>query len=58
MVDEIDKVWDHAEIVVVGNGDPEFKDAVSRAKPEQTIIGFIRIQPTLRSKVGYQGLCW
>ena len=58
IVDDIAKVWDHAEIIVVGNADPEFKDAVNRATPGQTVVDFVRIQPSLRSAENYQGLCW
>lgn len=58
IVDDIGKVWDHAEIIVVGNADPEFKDAANRAKPEQQVVDFVRIEPTLRSAQNYQGLCW
>jgi GDP-mannose 6-dehydrogenase len=58
IVDDITTLWDHAEIIVVGNADPEFKDAAMRAKPEQTVVDFVRIQPSLRSAENYQGLCW
>jgi GDP-mannose 6-dehydrogenase len=55
----VDDVIDHAEVIVVGNGSAEFSDAVTRCRPDQTVIDLVRI-PLDFSKVQarYDGICW
>ncbi len=57
MVDSIDRVLEHAEVVVIGNGDPEFKTVPDRLKPEQVVVDLVRIGDA-RTRVGYDGICW
>jgi GDP-mannose 6-dehydrogenase len=59
MVDSIDQVSDHADVLVVGNSDPRFETAVKRARSDQTVIDFVRIDNSARTNGGsYVGLCW
>jgi GDP-mannose 6-dehydrogenase len=58
MEDSIDKVLAHAGTIVIGNGDPEFKDVPARLRPEQRIVDLVRIDPALTSSAAYDGICW
>ena len=59
LCDSIDQLIDRSEVVVIGNGSPEFSDAVTRCRPDQTVIDLVRI-PLDFSKVAaqYDGICW
>ncbi len=57
MVDSLDKVLEHAEIIVIGNGDTEFKNILNRINEKQVVIDFVRISD-LSSNDRYHGICW
>jgi GDP-mannose 6-dehydrogenase len=57
MVDSIDAVLEHAETVVIGNKDPDFRCLTTRVRPGQSIVDFVRISDQ-RSSDGYDGICW
>jgi GDP-mannose 6-dehydrogenase len=59
LCESIDDVIDTSEVVVIGNGSPEFSDAVTRCRPDQIVIDLVRI-PLDFSKVAaqYDGICW
>ena len=59
LCDSIDEVIDTSEVVVVGNGAPEFADAATRCRPDQLIVDLVRL-PLDFSKVQahYDGICW
>jgi GDP-mannose 6-dehydrogenase len=59
LCESLDDVIDRSEVIVVGNGSPEFSEAVTRCRPDQTVIDLVRI-PLDFSKVQarYDGLCW
>jgi GDP-mannose 6-dehydrogenase len=54
-----DDVIEKSEVIVVGNGSAEFSEAVTRCRPDQTVIDLVRI-PLDFSKVHarYDGICW
>src|SRR5918996_308583 len=57
--ESIDQVIDESEVIVIGNGSPEFTEAVQRCRPEQVIVDLVRI-PLDFSQVEaqYDGICW
>ena len=58
MVDGIDAVLDHAQTVVIGNKDPDFRSVSERLRDGQVLVDFVRITDG-RSKNGkYDGICW
>jgi GDP-mannose 6-dehydrogenase len=57
MVDSIDAVLQHAEIIVVGNKAPEFSAVPERLRTGQFLVDFARIAKD-GSKEGYEGICW
>ncbi len=59
LVDDLDDIYNHAEVIVVGNSDPRFKDVMDRRKPEQSVVDLVRITSgRQRSNAVYEGLCW
>jgi GDP-mannose 6-dehydrogenase len=58
MVGDIDAVLNHAQTIVIGNKDPEFKQVPERLHEGQRLVDFVRIIGG-RSKNGkYDGICW
>lgn len=58
MESDIDAVLRHAEVLVIGNGAPEFREAIERLNPGTEVVDFVRIGPE-RSRAGeYDGICW
>jgi len=58
MVDSIDDVLSHADTVVIGNGDPEFADIMSRLSENQVVVDLVRIVPDQIQGDNYDGICW
>ena len=59
LCETVDEVIDASDVIVVGNAAPEFSDAVTRCRPEQTVIDLVRL-PVDRTAVAakYEGICW
>ena len=59
LCESIDELIDASEFIVVGNGAPEFTEALTRCRPDQTIIDLVRL-PLDFSKLQarYDGICW
>jgi GDP-mannose 6-dehydrogenase len=58
MVDSVDAVLAHADVVVIGNGSGEFKDVPQRVKAGQHVIDLVRIVDPSNAGKGYEGICW
>jgi GDP-mannose 6-dehydrogenase len=58
MVDDIDAVLAHAQTIVVGNNDPEFRTVLSRLRDEQHLVDFVRITAGRSENGKYAGFCW
>ncbi|MGE5294763.1 MAG: nucleotide sugar dehydrogenase [Solirubrobacterales bacterium] len=58
MVESVDEVLDHAEVVIVGNQAPEFSDIMNRVRPDQTVVDLVRIAPLTTQEGKYYGICW
>lgn len=58
MVDTIDEVLDHAEVVVIGNGDAAFRQVPDRLRDEQILVDFVRIADRASDGHTYDGICW
>jgi len=57
--ESIDQVIEESDVIVIGNGSPEFSAAIERCRPHQVVIDLVRI-PLDFSKVQaqYDGICW
>lgn len=58
MVDSIDKILDHSEVIVIGNNSKEFLDIFPRLKKEQHVIDLVRIADKVETEAHYEGICW
>jgi GDP-mannose 6-dehydrogenase len=59
LCDTIDQVVAGSDVLVVGNPDPEFADAVTRCTKNQIVIDLVRLPivgPMLEAD--YRGICW
>ncbi|MGH0028542.1 MAG: nucleotide sugar dehydrogenase [Myxococcota bacterium] len=58
MRDGIDEVIDHAELLVIGNKGPEFKEALAGLREDQIVLDLVRVSETPPDHPGYGGICW
>ncbi len=58
MVDCIDAVLDHAQTVVIGNKDPDFRSVPGRLREDQVLVDFVRITNGKSHNGKYDGICW
>lgn len=55
----LQEVIDFAEVLVIGNNDPEFAGILERRRPEQIIIDLVRIASDHgAAQPNYKGICW
>jgi len=59
LCESIGDVVTRSEVIVIGNGAPEFSDAVALCQPDQIVIDLVRIPLDFgRVRAQYDGLCW
>lgn len=58
LVAEVEDVLEHAEVIVIGNNAPEFREALQRARPDQYIVDLVRLTDEQIPLDNYQGICW
>jgi GDP-mannose 6-dehydrogenase len=58
MMNDIDAVLSHAQTVVIGNNDPDFKTVPERLHEGQVLVDFVRITSRRSEKGKYDGICW
>lgn len=58
MVSDIDGVLNHAQTVVIGNKDPDFKGVPERLHEGQLLVDFVRITEGRNTNGNYDGICW
>lgn len=58
MVKDIDAVLEHAQTVVIGNKDPEFKSIPAKLRHDQQLIDLVRISAQRSGSGNYSGICW
>jgi GDP-mannose 6-dehydrogenase len=57
--DTIDEVLDKSDVIVVGNGSAEFAHALTKTRPDQTVIDLIRVKANRQEiPAEYTGICW
>jgi len=55
----LDEVIDFAEVLVIGNNDPEFAGILERRRPDQIVVDLVRIlSANGASPPNYKGICW
>lgn len=58
MVDNMQEVLSHAQTLVIGNNDSEFRNTLKQVKDGQMIVDLVRIADTVSDEVLYDGICW
>ncbi|HET6630821.1 MAG TPA: UDP-glucose/GDP-mannose dehydrogenase family protein [Woeseiaceae bacterium] len=58
MVDDIAAAIDGADVVVIGNGDPEFGRITGRLKAGQHVVDLVRTDLAGSADGSYDGICW
>jgi GDP-mannose 6-dehydrogenase len=57
--DSIDEVLDKSDVIVVGNGAPEFGEVLTRTRDDHIILDLVRVKtPRDQMKGDYRGICW
>ena len=57
IVSHLEDVLNHAQTLVIGNKDDEFKEVLKLAREDQAIVDFVRISDQASNKI-YEGICW
>ena len=58
MVGDVDAVLNHAQTVVIGNKDPDFKVVPARLREGQFLVDFVRVIEGSTRNGNYDGICW
>jgi GDP-mannose 6-dehydrogenase len=59
MAESLDDLYAHSEVIVVGNKTPDFIGvADQQVRAGKEVIDLVRINATVTSHAGYQGICW
>ena len=59
MVDSMDAVLEHAEVVVIGNKSKEFGEVLKNKDSQVKVLDYVRILADLEEiESDYEGLCW
>lgn len=58
LVESLDQALSHGEIIVIGNGDPEFRNIASRIRPDQFVVDLVRIRDFNSLNGQYDGIGW
>jgi GDP-mannose 6-dehydrogenase len=58
MVDDLEAILDHAEVIVVGNSSPEFGEVLQARRPGQQVIDLVRMGAATGVLDDYEGIAW
>jgi len=59
MVGNISEVFDHAEVLIIGNQSKEFSGHILKNEKPVMIIDFVKLfNPPRDFPMDYEGLCW
>lgn len=58
LTNTMQEVIDHADVVVVANNTPEFRQVLDRRQTGQRVVDLARIVPTRIDADWYEGICW
>ena len=56
--EDIEDVINNSDVLVIGNNSEEFKNILTKVRPDQIVIDFVRVDKDLVSKDNYIGICW
>jgi GDP-mannose 6-dehydrogenase len=60
LCDSVEQTIDGSDVIVVGNGSPEFAEALKATRPDQIVIDLFRVRGLQRHDIParYSGICW
>jgi GDP-mannose 6-dehydrogenase len=59
LTESVDQVIDQSDVIVVGNGSPEFAEALRRTRSDQIVIDLFRVNVERDAiPAAYTGICW
>ena len=58
MESNIDALIERSEVIVVGNSYPEVEERIRNSVSNRRVVDLTRIDPSMVSAEGYQGICW
>jgi GDP-mannose 6-dehydrogenase len=58
MKDTVNAVLTHGDVVIIGNGSPEFREIQPRLREGQVVIDLVRAFGAKTSDAAYQGVAW
>ncbi len=58
MVDQIEKVVQDSEVLVIGTRSEEFREILDRVSKDQLIIDLVRLTDDISTEAAYDGICW
>ena len=58
MVPTIDEVVSHADVIVIGNSDPDFATIEGQVRSDQKLIDLTGVARGHHGKANYEGICW
>ncbi len=58
MRESIEEVLEHADVIVIGNGAPEFAQVPGMLRSEQKVIDLVRVKADFGDTPQYAGICW
>ena len=58
MAADVAEVLDKADVIVIGNGSEEFRDVLSRVRPDQTVIDLVGMAKPDERVPNYVGIGW
>ncbi len=58
MVDSMQEVIDHADVLVIGNGDPAFRRVPEMMRDGQVLVDFVRVMDQPSEEGRYDGVAW
>jgi GDP-mannose 6-dehydrogenase len=57
--DSLDELLEKSEVIIVGNGSPEFAEALRRTRADQIVIDLFRLKiDPVEIPARYTGICW
>jgi GDP-mannose 6-dehydrogenase len=58
MVDDVDEMVSHSEVIIVGKTDAAAKSALAKMNGDRRIIDLVRLDQKKRTDHAYSGICW
>ena len=58
LLDSLEEVLEHAEVIIVGNGAPEFQGLAATVRPDQQVIDLVGVAAAAQPVGLYEGIAW